>query len=77
MRITITGGTGSLAQYVQDALAGEHELVLFDRVRSEQNRFRYELKGRQAFISTAKAKKALGWKPEHSWTQYMKVGATG
>jgi hypothetical protein len=76
VRITITGGTGSLAQYVQDALAGEHELVLFDRVRPDQNRFRYELKGRQAFISTEKAKKALSWKPEHSWTQYLKVGAT-
>jgi nucleoside-diphosphate-sugar epimerase len=46
VRITITGGTGSLAQYVQDGLAGEHELVLFDRVGPDQNRFRYELKGR-------------------------------
>ena len=46
MQITITGGTGSLSQYVQDALAREHELVLFDRVRPDQNRFQYELKGR-------------------------------
>jgi UDP-glucose 4-epimerase len=45
MRITITGGTGSLAQYVQDDLTGANELVLFDRVQPGQNRFNYELKG--------------------------------
>lgn len=46
MQISITGGTGSLAQYVQEELAGEHDLVLFDRVQPGQNRFQYELKGR-------------------------------
>jgi nucleoside-diphosphate-sugar epimerase len=46
MQVTITGGTGSLSQYVQDELAGANELVLFDRVQPGQNRFQYELKGR-------------------------------
>ncbi|TAK20801.1 MAG: NAD(P)-dependent oxidoreductase [Chloroflexota bacterium] len=46
MQITITGGTGSLSEYIQNSLAGTHELVLFDRVQPAQNRFQYELKGR-------------------------------
>src|SRR5438105_571279 len=44
MQITITGGTGSLSQYIQDELAGKHELVLFDRVAPGQNRINYEIK---------------------------------
>jgi nucleoside-diphosphate-sugar epimerase len=45
VQITVTGGTGSLAQYVQEDLAGQHRLVLFDRVQPGQNRFSYELRG--------------------------------
>jgi nucleoside-diphosphate-sugar epimerase len=46
VQITVTGGTGSLAQYVQDDLTPQHQLVLFDRVQPGQNRFSYELKGK-------------------------------
>src|SRR5258708_10463915 len=46
MQITITGGTGSLSQYVQAELGDTHELVLFDRVEAGKNRFQYDLKGR-------------------------------
>jgi UDP-glucose 4-epimerase len=44
VQITITGGTGSLAQYIQEELGGEHELVLFDRVAPGKNRINYEIK---------------------------------
>jgi UDP-glucose 4-epimerase len=44
MQITITGGTGSLAQYIQQELGGRHDLVLFDRVAPGQNRVNYEIK---------------------------------
>lgn len=46
MQVTITGGTGSLAQYVADELAPRCDLVLFDRVEPGKNRFAYEPKGR-------------------------------
>jgi nucleoside-diphosphate-sugar epimerase len=46
MQVTITGGTGSLAEYVANELAPKHDLVLFDRVEPGKNRFQYELKGR-------------------------------
>ncbi|HEV8636702.1 MAG TPA: NAD(P)-dependent oxidoreductase [Chloroflexota bacterium] len=46
MQVTITGGTGSLAEYVANELADKHNLVLFDRVEAGQNRFQYEPKGR-------------------------------
>lgn len=43
MQITITGGTGSLSQYIQRELAGKHDLVLFDRVEPGKNRFNYAI----------------------------------
>src|ERR687888_857263 len=46
MQVTITGGTGSLAEYVANELAPKHELVLFDRLEPGRNRFQYEPKGR-------------------------------
>jgi nucleoside-diphosphate-sugar epimerase len=46
MQVTITGGTGSLAEYVASELAPRHDLVLFDRLEPGRNRFQYELKGR-------------------------------
>src|SRR5262245_44072654 len=45
MQVTITGGTGSLAEYVANELAQEHDLVLFDRLEPGRNRFQYELRG--------------------------------
>ena len=87
MRITITGGTGSLSQFVQDDLAGKHELVLFDRVQPGQNRFSYELKGQlvtgdltsfddcQKAVAGAEAVVHLGaipWPVEHPvWRQQI------
>src|SRR5579883_2290284 len=44
MQITITGGTGSLSQYIQAELGGKHDLVLFDRVEPGKNRVNYEIK---------------------------------
>lgn len=44
MRITITGGTGQVAEFIIKELEGQHELVLFDRVPPGQNRFQYEIK---------------------------------
>lgn len=41
MRILITGGTGSLAEYVVKALERDHELVLFDRVKPGEGRIRF------------------------------------
>ncbi len=43
MQITISGGTGNLAQYVQAALGRQNDLVLFDRVAPGQNRFTYPI----------------------------------
>jgi nucleoside-diphosphate-sugar epimerase len=43
MQVTITGGTGSLAQYIQQELDGKHDLVLFDRVEPGRNRFTYDI----------------------------------
>ena len=95
MQITITGGTGSLSQYIQKGLVGKHEVVLFDayvinaadtlaledtrdlvaRLRREYLPKLRGMTGRQALISTAKAEKAFGWTPEHSWTDYLPVAA--
>ena len=44
MQITITGGTGSVAEFVIKELEGQHSLVLFDRVKPGDNRFTYEIK---------------------------------
>ncbi len=44
MKVLITGGTGSLAQYIIQQLEPDHELVLFDRVKPGENRFNFEIK---------------------------------
>ncbi len=44
MKVLITGGTGSVAEYLIKELEAEHELVLFDRVRPGDNRFQYEIR---------------------------------
>jgi nucleoside-diphosphate-sugar epimerase len=33
------------------------------------------LEGRASLISTAKAERMFGWKPEHSWTEFLPAGA--
>ena len=38
MRILITGGTGNLAEYLIKELEGQHELVLFDRLKPGEGR---------------------------------------
>jgi nucleoside-diphosphate-sugar epimerase len=43
MQITITGGTGSVAQFVIQELQERHSLVLFDRVKPGENRFNFEI----------------------------------
>jgi nucleoside-diphosphate-sugar epimerase len=40
MKVLITGGTGNVAEYLIKELEGEHELVLFDRVRPGEGRIR-------------------------------------
>ena len=44
MQVTITGGTGQVAEFVSKELEGKYDLVLFDRVPPGQNRFQYEVK---------------------------------
>jgi UDP-glucose 4-epimerase len=44
MQVTITGGTGQVAEFVAKQLEGKYDLVLFDRVPPGQNRFQYEIK---------------------------------
>ena len=44
MQITITGGTGSVAEFVIKELEGQHSLVLFDRVKPGENRFTFEIR---------------------------------
>ena len=58
-----------------DTLALEDSRSLVERLRPDLLPKLSAVSGRQAFISTAKAEKALGWKPEHSWTEYLPVGA--
>ena len=41
-QITITGGTGSFAEYMIKELEGMYDLVLFDRVRPKESRFPFE-----------------------------------
>jgi UDP-glucose 4-epimerase len=41
MQITITGGTGNLAEYTIAELEGRHDLVLFDRTRPGEGRVPY------------------------------------
>jgi len=42
-RVTITGGTGNVAQYLIEEMKGKYDLVLFDRVPPGQNRFQYDI----------------------------------
>lgn len=44
MQVTITGGTGNVAEFVIGQLQDKYDLVLFDRVPAGQNRFQYEIK---------------------------------
>jgi nucleoside-diphosphate-sugar epimerase len=44
MQVTITGGTGQVAEFVIRELAGKYDLVLFDRVPPGENRFQYEIR---------------------------------
>ena len=44
MQVTITGGTGQVAEFVIQQLERKHDLVLFDRVAPGQNRFQYEIR---------------------------------
>ena len=43
MQITITGGTGSLSQYIQAELGEKYDIVLFDRVEPGKNRINYDI----------------------------------
>jgi nucleoside-diphosphate-sugar epimerase len=44
MKVTITGGTGQVAEFVIKELEDDYDLVLFDRVEPGKNRFQYEIK---------------------------------
>ena len=44
MQVTITGGTGQVAEFVIQQLEDKFDLVLFDRVPAGQNRFQYQIK---------------------------------
>ena len=44
MQVTITGGTGNVAELVSQELDGKYDLVLFDRVPPGQNRLQYEIR---------------------------------
>ncbi|HEY3081550.1 MAG TPA: NAD(P)-dependent oxidoreductase [Chloroflexota bacterium] len=75
------GAAGELPPYdnyfvtADDTLALEDSRSLVERLRPELLPKLGEIKGRQAFISTARAEKAFGWKPQHSWTEFLPVGA--
>ena len=43
MQVTITGGTGQVAEFVIQQLERTYDLVLFDRVPPGQNRFQYKI----------------------------------
>lgn len=44
MQITITGGTGQVAEFVIKELEAKHSLVVFDRVKPGENRFNFEIR---------------------------------
>lgn len=44
MQVTITGGTGQVAEFIIQQLEAKYAIVLFDRVPPGQNRFQYEIK---------------------------------
>ena len=43
MQVTITGGTGQVAEYIVKELEGSYDLVLFDRLGPGENRFPFEV----------------------------------
>jgi nucleoside-diphosphate-sugar epimerase len=75
------GASGDLPPYANyfvnadDTLALEDSRSLVERLRPELLPKMGGMRGRQAFISTARAEKAFGWKPEHSWTEFLPAGA--
>jgi nucleoside-diphosphate-sugar epimerase len=58
-----------------DTLALEDSRELVERLRPELLPMVQAMRGRQSFISTAKAERAFGWRPEHSWTEYLRAPA--
>jgi len=76
------GLAGKLPPYDNYFINADDTLVLEDsreivaRQHPEWLPYVGNLRGRQAFISTAKAKQAFGWTPQHSWTEFVKAGAT-
>jgi nucleoside-diphosphate-sugar epimerase len=54
-----------------DALALEPSLELIDKFRPNLLPLVREMSGHQAFFSTAKATRMLGWAPKHSWRDYL------
>ena len=66
------------AYYVNaaDTLAPENSLELVQRFRPDLLAKVRDLPGRSAFISTAKATKAFGWKAESSWTRFLPARAS-
>jgi len=57
-----------------DTRVREDSLELVRRLRPQLLDRPICLEGRQAFISTTKAKKYFGWEAEHSWTEVLDQG---
>lgn len=54
-----------------DTLALEPSLELIETFRPQLLPLVREMSGHQAFFSTAKAARMLGWTPKHSWRDYL------
>ena len=54
-----------------DTLALEPSLELIEMFRPQLLPLVREMSGHQAFFSTAKAARMLGWTPKHSWRDYL------
>jgi nucleoside-diphosphate-sugar epimerase len=55
-----------------DTFCLEDSLPFLQRVRPDlRAKVKGEMPGRAAYISTAKARKAFGWEPRHSWTRFL------
>ena len=57
-----------------DTRAYEDSIELVRRIRPQLLEKPIRLEGRQALISTAKAKKYFGWEAEHSWMEFLDEG---